>query len=257
MQLGKSFLLALSMFSRIPVPETDWTAENRKYALMFLPAVGVAIGLVLFVFSLLAKALSFGTFLTAAGYALLPLTVSGGIHLDGFADTVDALSSRADADKKRAILKDPHTGAFAVIATAAYLICYFAACTELPASVSSAIVLTVVHTLSRVSGALAVTAFSTVSKDGLAAAFSEAPDKRLTLGVLAAVGVFFSAFLVGLSPLSGLAALCAGAACIFFTHRMAEKEFGGMSGDIAGYLITVTELAMLLAFVIFYKAVAA
>lgn len=41
---------------------------------------------------------------------LLPLIVSGGIHLDGLVDTADALYSRRETEKKLEILKDPHVG---------------------------------------------------------------------------------------------------------------------------------------------------
>lgn len=255
MRIVNAFLLCISMFTRIPVPETGWTAENRKNALLFLPIVGALIGLLLILFSLIARALSFGAALTGAGYALLPLLVTGGIHLDGFADTVDALSSHQPADKKRAILKDPHVGAFGVIYTAAYLVCYFAACTELPASALSALILLFILTLSRALGGIAVSAFPNAEKTGLAASFSLAADQKTTVGVLAAIAVFCAAFLIGLSALSGLAAVCAAAACLFLVHRIAERDFSGMSGDIAGYLISISELFMLLAYVVFSKVV--
>ena len=50
------------------------------------------------------------------------LLVTGGIHLDGFMDTTDARSSYGDREKKLAILKDSHVGAFAVIGCSFYLI---------------------------------------------------------------------------------------------------------------------------------------
>ena len=61
--------------------------------------VGVVQGALLLVFSLLAQALGLGPVLFAAVAALLPLFVTGGIHLDGFCDTVDALSSHQTREK--------------------------------------------------------------------------------------------------------------------------------------------------------------
>ena len=55
----------------------------------------------------------------------LPVLVSGGIHTDGFIDTVDALSSYGDKEKKLEILKDPHTGAFAIIGAIMYYLLFF------------------------------------------------------------------------------------------------------------------------------------
>ena len=66
--------------------------------------------------------------LQAAGFCLIPVAATGGIHLDGYADTSDALSSYGDREKKLAILKDPHCGAFAVIRLCGYFVLYFALC---------------------------------------------------------------------------------------------------------------------------------
>ncbi len=57
----------------------------------------------------------------------IPILVTGGIHLDGLLDTVDAKSSYGDRKKKLAILADPHVGAFAIIGGSVYLLLY-AAC---------------------------------------------------------------------------------------------------------------------------------
>ena len=65
--------------------------------------------------------------LKAAGFCLIPVAATGGIHLDGFADTSDALSSYGDREKKLAILKDPHCGAFAVIRLCGYFVAVFRA----------------------------------------------------------------------------------------------------------------------------------
>ena len=64
----------------------------------------------------------------AAGFCLIPVWVTGGIHLDGYADTCDALCSYGDTQKKLDILKDPHCGAFAVIRLCSYFVAYFALC---------------------------------------------------------------------------------------------------------------------------------
>ena len=63
----------------------------------------------------------FPDFFFTALLVLIPVWVTGGIHLDGYLDTQDALHSYQSRERKLEILKDPHTGAFAVIAG----ICYF------------------------------------------------------------------------------------------------------------------------------------
>ena len=114
MNILRSIVMAFCMFSRIPMPTVEWKNENMRYMLCAFPLVGAVIGLVLWLWQLLAAALGFGPLLWAAGLTLLPVAVTGGIHMDGFCDVSDALASHAPAEKKRAILKDSHTGAFAM-----------------------------------------------------------------------------------------------------------------------------------------------
>ena len=123
MYLLRSLAIAISMYSKIPVPTVDWNEKNMKYAMCFFPVVGaVAGGLQLLIGYLLLKYTSCGNLFFAIAMALIPVIVSGGIHLDGFADTVDALSSYGDREKKLEILKDPNTGAFAVIGLCVYFL---------------------------------------------------------------------------------------------------------------------------------------
>lgn len=63
----------------------------------------------------------------AAVGAVLPLAISGGFHADGFMDTMDALHSYRDRERKLEILKDSHIGAFAVICFVMYELIYLGA----------------------------------------------------------------------------------------------------------------------------------
>ena len=124
MKLWNALLIALSTYSRVPVPRADWTQENRRYALCFFPLAGVVIAAAEFVW----WRLWWGrwSFLFAAGSTLIPLVITGGIHMDGLMDTADALASNGRREKKLEILKDSRCGAFAVMACAGYLLLSFA-----------------------------------------------------------------------------------------------------------------------------------
>ena len=93
MRLIRSFLIAFSTYSRIPVPQVEWTEENRRYDMCFFPLIGAVLGLILWGWLALCDTLRIGTFLRGAVAALLPLLVTGGIHMDGYMDVTDALAS--------------------------------------------------------------------------------------------------------------------------------------------------------------------
>ena len=124
MRLFESLLIALSTYSAVPVPQLDWNEKNMRYAICFFPAVGVLCGAALWLWAVLAQATGMSCVLFAAIAACLPILVTGGIHMDGYLDTVDALSSHQTCEKKLAIMKDANCGAFAVIYGGVYLLAY-------------------------------------------------------------------------------------------------------------------------------------
>ena len=115
MSIINSFFIALSMYSRIPVPRVDWEKENMRYAMCFFPMIGVVIGAVMYLAGWLLDKTSVGGLFRGVVFTLIPIMITGGIHMDGFMDTMDALGSWGDREKKLEILKDSHAGAFAIL----------------------------------------------------------------------------------------------------------------------------------------------
>ena len=128
------FKIAFSMFSRIPMPNADWNDKNMRYAFCFFPLVGVVIAAAGYGIMYLFEFLAFSPLFTAVVITIIPVLITGGIHLDGFCDTSDALSSHQPREKKLEILKDSHSGAFAVISCAVYFVLYYGAATQLTSS---------------------------------------------------------------------------------------------------------------------------
>ena len=256
MSVIRSVVIAFSMFSRIPMPKVEWEAKNMRYALAMLPLVGCVIGAVVFGWGMFSNWLSFGAPLFAAGVTLLPLLITGGIHMDGFCDTVDALSSHASPERKREILKDSHVGAFAVIATGAYLLAYFALCTELPRDWNNLLLVCLIPVAARaVSGFVSISA--ELDGSGLLHAMRDAAQ-HTAVGIALSVWFgLFVVFVVAFAPVAGMAMTAAAAVCAVTVSRMSKKQFGSMSGDLSGYLLRISELAMLAALVSVQKVVAA
>ncbi len=126
MKFLEPMIVAFSMYSKIPMPRIEWNKENMKYTMCFFPLIGVVTGVLIYLAGMFLDGNIFpkvnsGRLMFAAVMTLIPVFVSGGIHLDGFMDTMDALGSWGDKEKKLEILKDSHNGAFAVIG----ICCYF------------------------------------------------------------------------------------------------------------------------------------
>jgi len=244
--LLRSVAMAFSVFSRVPMPKVEWKPENQRYLLASFPLVGVFIGLVLAAWWAFCKLFSFDSILFAAGVALLPVLVSGGIHLDGFCDTVDALSSHSEPEKKREILKDPHVGAFAVIGVCAYLLAYFALATELIGDSRAIFILFLIPAMSRtVAGYVSVASKS--SGEGMLSAMRDSAPAETANRALTVWFVVLAVAMLAISPFAGLFVALSAALSGWLVSKMAARQFGGMSGDLSGFLVQVGELAMLCA----------
>jgi len=246
----ESLLIALSMYSAIPVKCLNWTEKNLRNAMVFFPLVGLLCGVGLWLVWLVCGLLHvssvlFGVLAVASG-----VLITGGIHLDGFCDTADALASHQDTEKKLQILKDPHMGAFAAI----WLGCYFIA--QLALAVTAAqmqadlMALAFGYCISRSLSGLAVASFPLAKNSGLAYTFAEYADKkkvRTFLAVLAAVLCVLCCICCGKKGIG--VSIAAIGTFLYYRFRLIGK-FGGLSGDLAGWFVQMCELFMLAAVVL-------
>ena len=243
----KSFWIALAMYSKLPAKRVEWDKKSLSWALCWFPAVGVAAGALLFGWLWLAGVLGLGAPLRAAVALLIPIAISGGIHLDGFCDTADALGSHQTREKKLEILKDSHTGAFAVFCCGLYLILFFAAwCQAETASLRSAGAMALTPVLSRSLSGLAAVTQPNARGSGLLATFTAPMDCAKARVVLAVWIGSCAIAMVCLSPWTGGAAVLAAAGSFFYYIAMSRRQFGGVTGDLAGYFLQVCECAMVL-----------
>jgi adenosylcobinamide-GDP ribazoletransferase len=247
------------MFSRVPTGNPDWSERNMRYMLCAFPLVGVLIGALELLWLWATTLLPLNPIIRALGVTLIPIAVTGGIHLDGFCDAADALASHAPPERKREILKDPRAGAFAIIALGVWLLSYFALSESLLIlrfdrhGLRYTAPFALGFVLSRTLSALAVLNFPS-SKSGLARSFNEAANKRTATVILVAILILCAAALILLFPLPGVAILAASVACFAYLKVMSHRQFGGMSGDLAGYFLQICELLQLLALVLSWEA---
>ena len=120
----RSFLTALQFLTRIHlVRQENLTAEDFGRSTRFFPLVGVVLGALYLLAALACLAfLGLPSYTGKAILVLLPLLLTGGLHADGFMDTVDGLFSGRSRERMLEIMKDSRTGSFGVAAFAGLLL---------------------------------------------------------------------------------------------------------------------------------------
>ena len=231
----QTIAVAFAMFSALPVPQFAWNQKNMRYAMCAFPLIGVVIGGLW----CLCGALPLPMPAKAAGFCLIPVWVTGGIHLDGYADTCDALSSYGDREKKLEILKDPHCGAFAVIRLCSYFAAYLALCACVDFTPRVGLCWTLALVLERALSGLAVASFPMAKNTGLAHTFATAADRTTVRRVLMVLAALLSAALLALG---GWALVLAALLVFARYHVVSDKQFGGITGDLAGWFLQKAEL---------------
>ena len=249
----QSLLIAFSMYSNIPVPRVKWNEKNMRYALCFFPWVGMVIGILVFFLGNLLFGLGIGKLCFSVVMTLLPLFLTGGIHMDGFLDTTDAIHSYGDKEKKQQILKDPNCGAFAVIYGGAYLLLTAAVWSECTRELLPFIGVT--YSISRTLSALSMAAFPLAKNTGLAAAFQNGAKRKRVVAVMLCYLVIEMLILAVWNLWITMAAAAAFLVAFLHHYRLCSKEFGGISGDLAGYFLQRAELLSLIAVCIAGKVV--
>lgn len=250
MLVFETIAVAFAMFSAVPVPQPVWNEKNMRYALCAFPLVGVVCALLWSGWLALSAWLELPQLLRAAGLCIAPVLVTGGIHLDGYADTCDALASCASAERKQEILKDPNCGAFALIRVCTYFAAYLGLCAAVRSDVQTMWCMGLAFVLERALSGLAIAVFPLAKNTGLAHTFASGADKAAVRRVLILVSVCLATGMIAAGGVSGAAMVLAAAAAFLRYRHVARTQFGGVSGDLAGWFLQKAELWMLAALVI-------
>lgn len=250
----KSFIIAFSTYSKIPMPRVEWDDKSMRYSMCFFPLIGAVISAMNIAALYLLMELGYGSCCIAAVLTVLPILVTGGIHMDGFMDTVDAKSSYRDKEEKLKILKDPHTGAFAIIYGIVYCLLYFGLMAELVRRTilfddawydnTALLLLAGGYIYSRSLSGFSVVTLKKAKQEGMLAATAKASDKAVKGIMVCWIIALIIAFAIIDLP-GGLVVSATGIITFFYYRRMAYKTFGGITGDLAGYFLQVCELMIL------------
>ena len=245
----KGLYMAFGMFCAIPQPFHLWDDTCVNLVLPFFPVVGGLIGVLWWGIAVVFNLSGIHIVLAAAVVALVPFLATGFLHLDGYMDTSDAvLSSRPIEDKLR-ILKDPHTGAFAVIMLAVLFVLQFASVFVFIEKGKTLVLLIILPVISRCCSALSILCLKPMAQSAYANMFGQNTGiaHKIFLILVAIAAIALSFFFSGIRGIIVVASVILG-----FTAAMAcaYTNLKGISGDLAGFALVIGELCGLAALAI-------
>jgi len=236
----RGLILAFTFLTRLPMPRlTAYDEKELSSSAIWFPLVGLAIGLLLLLAAYLG--MSANSWLAALLVMLVWIGITGALHLDGAADLADALgAAHRDPERFLAVMKDPHTGTFGVVALVAILLTKLVGVAWIVQSTALDLwVLLLIPAWARL-GAI----YWSQSLEPLASGSGETFSWLLpenTIRVWGALLFVFSLFSVSL-----LFAVSAAASLVLWRAYL-KWRLGGMTGDCLGAGIEYCECFMLLA----------
>ena len=246
MQMVNSFIIVLSFISIIPIPQRyipDWTPKNLRYFCPMLAVSGVIFSaLWLSAWYLLSLSHTLSPVLRGMFMMIFTLSLTGGLHLDGLMDSCDAIFSHQDRDTRLHILSDTHAGSFAVMGCIVILLTKTLLFSELLSLHTSFNTLITVPIYSRLGMAVLLNNLPFAKTGGLAVMLGSSRSQRHN--------IFFAVMMILLLFVSPVAQVIAFIMILLLWRKMCLQIFGGITGDLLGAFVELSEVFMLTGLVI-------
>ncbi|MGI6066037.1 MAG: adenosylcobinamide-GDP ribazoletransferase [Bacillota bacterium] len=241
----RSIVIAITFLSRIPLKinftydEKDMARTSRYFPLVGL-MIGLSVAIALFAFGWINQQLG------AVAAILTGVILTGGLHFDGFLDTVDGIFSARDREKMLEIMKDSRVGAHGVTAAISFFLLKFVSYQMVLESLKTFWVIPMAFIISRWILVFAILYFPGARKQGLGQIFIK--HRRRWDFPLATFFVICPILVLNqwltLIPL-GLTILICWLVC-----RSLVKILGGLTGDTYGALAEISETLFILIFLV-------
>jgi len=248
----KEFLIALQFLTIIPVGSKSAIDKSKlSLAVVYFPIVGLFLGLILAAGNKLLSFIPMEGLLANTILVILLIVLTGGLHLDGLADTFDAFLSRKDKSEMLRIMRDSHIGAMGVLSLICIILLKLSLlCCLTPGDINVSLILMCL--LGRYSLVLAIFLFPYAREEGKAKVFIEGKNWK-SFSLATVISLLCALILSGLTGLIVfmLVALFAAIAGKFIT-----KQIGGMTGDTLGAINELSEVFVLLSMLILSRSCA-
>ena len=248
----KGFLLLLSFMTRLPMPNLKYEEEKLGKSMKFFPLVGIIIGFILLVFTLGISYLSKN--LTVSVLPLTVIVITGGLHLDGLADTFDGIFSYRSKQKMLEIMKDSRIGSNGVLALILYFLIKFVLLFSIASEYGGEYLMFAVLTYpvaSRLCSVVSCASAPYARATGMGKMFADNTKlfDVIIAFVLTVAYIFVSLIDKKIMLINFIIILI----LIFISYgfsKLIERKIGGITGDTLGALVELTSLLYL--FLILY-----
>lgn len=285
------FFIALQFLTRLKiVNQTEWSVEDFGKSVVAFPYVGLIIGLILAVlYGILSPFIPLVPLMLII--VIAEFLITGGLHADGLMDTSDGLFSGRERERKLEIMKDSRIGSFGVVAFVFVTLLKWQLLTAIPTAEFIPMALIMMPLMSRWSLVLSIRSYPYAREQGMGAAFANlAPKHVITYNTLSTffmpivillIGVILYTILYGIYSIFsiadvgyvvGLGVLAYATLGIFqinivsmiityiinrILNHYIVKQLGGTTGDTYGFVVEVTEVLLLLIYIIILSVLSA
>jgi adenosylcobinamide-GDP ribazoletransferase len=237
-----SFLLALQFLTILPLKIKDFNEKRIVVAMIFFPFVGLLLGALLALINMLLVILHLPASVISIILVVALIVITGGMHLDGLADTADAFLSGKPKEEMLKIMRDSHIGVMGVLSLISVILLkvglFYSVGTSL--KVSALILMCI---LSRWSALWMMFLFPYARGEGKARVFMEGMSARIL--ILSTITAVFFAFLSW--QIKGILTLLIIAGCTYLWGKIIGRKIKGITGDTLGAGIELSEIVTLFA----------
>lgn len=278
------FFIALQFLTRLKiVNQTEWSMEDFGKSVGTFPFVGLIIGifltLIYFIFSQFLSPMPLMLIIVISEFLF-----TGGLHADGLMDTSDGLFSGREREKKLEIMKDSRVGSFGVVAFVFITLLKWQLLTAIPIPEFIPIILVMMPLMSRYTLILSIRSYPYARKSGMGQAFAVYAPKHvitcstistfcmpiiiclllsllyaIALGITSMLSIPFIPYsialfglayaLVGLMEINIFSMIVSYIINRIINHYIV-KQLGGTTGDTYGFVVEVTEVLLILVYII-------
>ncbi len=238
-----AFFMAWGNFITIPCPYKRWDNNLKNLMLAFLPSVGIVVGVLWMMLFWVLQYFNIPIMMSSVVMMFYIFYVCGFMHMDGFMDCNDAIMSRRDLAERQRILKDSTVGAFAVL-TAIFLFLAWYGTLVSVFNVLEYSYLLIIPVTSRAVSGLSVLYYKPIGHSQYATDYKETSrwKYRLVVAVQLIIVIAVAVMISGEFAENIIIFAVMGVVAYISCYH-ARKQLGGMSGDIAGYMICLSEVA--------------